>query len=168
MDGSKATTFDGTRTDGIGGRIHTRPEAETGVALPDGGSADPATLTAHDPRPGPEPTVRVNFGVDPSGSSGAGSTLCSESSADTGSAVIRRSARPRVAGAAHPIRRIARRGPPASSSGASSWASANLPAQANTRLPRIAVLVQNSRVVGPIKTTESNATRTPKTNLPTW
>src|SRR5438105_14057109 len=104
MDGSKATTFDGTRTDGIGGRIHTPPEAETGVALPDGASADPATSTAHDARPGPEPTVRVNSGVDPSGSSGAGSPLCSESAADTASAAITRSATPRVAGAAHPLR----------------------------------------------------------------
>src|SRR5207244_11827792 len=109
MDGSKATTFDGTRTNGIGGRIHTRAEAETGVALPDGGSADPATSTAHDPRPGREPTVSVNFGVDPSGSSGAASTLCRESSAATGSPVITRGDTPRGAWAAPPDRLIARR-----------------------------------------------------------
>ena len=41
-------------------------------------------------------------------------------------------------------------------------------AQAMTRLERIAVLVQNSSVVGPRSNVASSATRTPKTALPTW
>src|ERR671934_125776 len=59
-----------------------------------------------------------------------------------------------VAGADQPNARTALRTPPASSSGATARISAKRPAQAKTRLARIAVLVQNSRVVGPRSTTE--------------
>ena len=63
---------------------------------------------------------------------------------------------------------IQRTPPPSATNGARKATSAKRRAQAMTRLPRIAVLVQNSSVVGPISSTASMATMTPKTTLATW
>src|SRR5450759_1385388 len=52
---------------------------------------------------------------------------------------------------------------PSASSGARKRARANRSAQATTRLARIAVLVQNSSVVGPSSRTDNSATTAPNT-----
>src|SRR5256885_6708714 len=73
-----------------------------------------------------------------------------------------------AAGARQLIWRIALVNRNPSSNGAIKRARPNRPAHAMTRLARIAVLVQNSRVVGPRRSTDSRATITPKTNLDAW
>src|SRR5713226_5590940 len=103
IDGLNDMTLDGMVTAGSGGRTQTLAEADPGVIFPGGGSAAPALLNTHVATSGPDPTVTVSFGVEPSGSSGAGSGLCRENSADTGRAVSRSSVTPSVAGAAQPI-----------------------------------------------------------------
>src|SRR4030081_2612446 len=49
IDGSNAVTFESSVTDGIGGSVHTRPDAETGVDSPGAGSAESAALVIQYP-----------------------------------------------------------------------------------------------------------------------
>src|SRR5260370_41726065 len=89
-------------------------------------------------------------------------------SADTGTAPANRAAAASAAGT-----RQSRRAPSAdngrysaASNGATKRASANRPAQAMTRLARMAVLGQYSSAVGPSSSTARRATTTPQTSLP--
>src|ERR1700730_12561054 len=98
---------------------------------------------------GPAPTLSATAGVEPSDSPAAGSGLRVERSADTGTAPMLTTATATAAGTYH-------RKPPnihsrhsTSSNGARKAASPNFSPHAMTRLARIAVLVQNSSVVGP-------------------
>ncbi len=75
MFGSKEVTFDARLGAGIDGRIQTRADAEAGPASRGGGSAAPALVDAQPASPGPEPTLRVMIGVEPSGSSAAASGM---------------------------------------------------------------------------------------------
>src|SRR5260370_26683933 len=90
-------------------------------------------------------------------------------SADTGTAPANKAATPRAADTRQtllaPSADSGRYS--AASNGARKRASANRPAQAMTRLARMAVLVQYSRAVGPSSSTARIATTTPKTTLAT-
>src|SRR6266851_7698601 len=161
--------FDSTLGVGIAGSIHTRADAETGPASPPGGRAASALLDAQPASPGPEPTLSVMIGVEPSGSSAAASGICVEISADTGTAPANTAATARAAGTRHNLRAPSADSGrySAASNGATNRANANRPAHAMTRLARMAVLVQYSRAVGPSSSTARMATTTPKTTLAT-
>src|ERR1700730_11413068 len=167
VDLSKATTFGATLTVGIVGRIHTGAEAEAGPELLGGGGAAPAELETQPPMAGPAPTASASVGVDPSASPAAGSGLCVERSAATG----RVPTNIRATASATGSRQLRRRLPALSllrfSSGAKERASAKRRAQAITRLPRIAVFVQNSSVVGASSSTDRMATTMPNAILAT-
>src|SRR6267378_2719968 len=166
MDGSNAFTFEAMITDGIGGRIQTRAEAEPGPELPAGGRAELALSENHPAMAGPSLTVRVTVGVEPSASPGAACGPCVARSADTGMAPRPTTAMAIAAGTCQrkPLN-MNGKAPSSDSNGARKRTSANRSAHAMTRLARIAVLVQNSSVVGPRSTTASNATQIPKTTL---
>src|SRR5882762_3718705 len=166
MDGSNAFTFEAMLTAGIGGSIHTRAEAEPGPELPAGGRAELALSENHPAGAGPSPTVRVTVGVEPSARPAAVSGPCVARSADTGMAPRPTTATAIAAGTCQrkPLN-MKGKAPSSDSNGARKRTRANRSAQAITRLARIAVLVQNSSVVGPSSTTASNATKTPKTTL---
>ena len=162
--GSNAVTLAGTVTRGIEGSTHTLAEAAVEGVPGAGGRAAAADATVQDATSVLlAPIVSDSTGREPSGSSGAGTVLCSESSADSGSAVSSRRESPSAAGARTPSRRSASSHGPPSSSGATSRAIHQRPAHVKTRLARIAVLVQNSSTVGPMSTTDRKAVRTPKT-----
>src|SRR5579872_2688870 len=162
IDESKAVTFAGRSTGGMGGGTQTRPVAGAGPELLGGGSAPAAAVEIQPATSGPLPTMSGTAGLDPSGSAGAGSGPCVERSAATGSAVTRSSVTPSTAGDVQPSRRTTSIGP-ASSSPAVARISAKRPAHAITREARIAVLVQNSSVVGPMSSTERRPTAAPNT-----
>src|SRR5450759_1964586 len=84
MDGSKASTFEAMLTVGIGGRIHTRVDAEDGPKFPTGGRAAPAVLETQPAIAGPVPTVSVTVGVEPSARPAAGCGLWVDRPAATG------------------------------------------------------------------------------------
>src|ERR1700730_1872272 len=148
-------------TSGIGGRIHSSADAETGPELPGGGRAAVAELETQPPMAGPAPTVSASVGVDPSASPAAGTGLWVDRSAATGRVPTNSRATASAAGRRQPSRRLPALGLSRASSGDRKRASAKRRAQAITRLARIAVLVQNSRVVGPISRTARTATIMP-------
>src|SRR2546425_2117357 len=150
------------------GRIHTREEPDCGPAPPVVGSATAPTVKAHTPGSVPAPTVRVTVGSVPSASSAAGVGLWVAMSEEIGTQPTQIAVTKKAAGARQLIWRIALVKLNPSSNGAISRARPKRPAHAMTRLARIAVLVQNSRVVGPRSRTDSRATITPKTNLDAW
>src|SRR5438270_1154706 len=166
IDGSKAVTFAGMLTLGIGGSTQIRADTATGSGGPAGGSAAPAALVIQAARLGPELTLRTTVGEEPSGSSGAGWGLWVERLAATGRLSVKRRTRAMVATTGQNVRRRLTAGAPGSRC-ANARVRAKRRAHAMTRLPRIAVLVQNSSVVGPSNTTASNATTTPNTILAT-
>src|SRR5207253_8880889 len=94
IEGSNAVTFEGMLTDGIAGKTHTWPVAETGPELLLGGSAAAAVTDTQVAQSGPEPTPRASLGVEPSGGSGAGSAPRVESWAATCRAVAHKSVPP--------------------------------------------------------------------------
>src|ERR1700682_65274 len=160
-------TLGATVTVGIVGRRYSCADAEAGPEFRDGGRAAPAAVDTQLAMSGPAPTARGRVGVDPSASPAAGTGLWVERSAATG--MVPTNSRPTVSAAG---RRQLRRRRPArcrsrASSGDRNRARAKRRAHAITRLARIAVLVQNSSVVGPINrtarmaTTRPNATRAP-------
>src|SRR5207245_6454582 len=63
IEASKAITLDGMLTDGIGGSTQTWVEAETGIELVGGGSAEPALEKSQVATAGPAPTVSASWGV---------------------------------------------------------------------------------------------------------
>src|SRR5581483_1329328 len=114
IDGSKAVTFAGRSTDGMGGSTQTRPVAGAGPEPLGGGSAPAAAVEIQPATAGPLPTISATAGLDPSGSAGDGSGPCGERSAATGSAVTRSSVTPSTAGEVQPSRRTTSRGPASS------------------------------------------------------
>ena len=157
-------TFEAMLTVGMGGRIHTRPEPDPDPEFAGGGKAAAAELDTQPAMAGPDPTVSATVGVEPSVSPAAGSGLCVEISAATGMAPRQMTATARAAGTCQrKPPNIHGSAPSSDSKGARKLTSANRRAQAMTRLARIAVLVQNSSVVGPSSSTASAATKTPKT-----
>src|SRR5437763_4644011 len=140
-------------TFGIGGRMYTRALAVAGCEPTEGGSAAAAAPAIQLPSPGPDPTTSDTLAVEPSDSSAAGSGPWVERSAATGSRYVPKRAAATTA-TAPPTRRRAGTGSPPGSVEASSRARAKRPAQAITRLARMAVLVQNSRLVGPSSSTD--------------
>src|SRR5690349_8478415 len=135
--------------DGIGGRFHTRPDAETGPDSPTGGRA-PAAAPVSQLATGcsDAPTLRVTVGVEPSARPAAGAGLCVERVADTGRDAVNTAVTARIVAVLHPRRANEGTSSP-TSNGARKRTSAKRIAHAMTRLARIAVLVQNSRAVGP-------------------
>src|SRR5436305_12171271 len=71
-------------TSGIGGRIHSRADAEAGPEPLGGASAAAAELETQPPIAGPAPMVSARVGLDPSASPAAGSAVCADRSAATG------------------------------------------------------------------------------------
>src|SRR5712691_5504687 len=153
---------------GIGGSNHTRADAEAGAVLPGGGNPAPAVAVTHSAGACPLPAVRPTFGKEPSGRSANGCGLRVDRSAATGRAPRLRRAIASAAGTCQRKLPNIQRSPPPSTKGARNATSANRSAQAITRLARIAVLVQNSKEVGPSSSTASMATITPKTTLANW
>ena len=167
--GSKSSTFEAMLTLGIEGSTHTRAVPDMGTAFPNSeGSELAAEVAIHPAGSGPAPTMSTTAGNDPSDSSAAGTGLCVDRSDASGTQPTQTRVAAAIAGVRQPRRRSAASGLPPCSSGSSSRASANRPAHAMTRLARIAVLVQNSRVVGPSSRTESRATTTPNTSRAAW
>src|SRR5260370_1323035 len=161
----KYVTLEAIATCGTAGSTHTRAQAgpATRRASGGGGRASRAEPRTQLPRAGPTPTISVMVGVVPSESPATGWGLWVERSEDTGTQATSRDETAMAAGTRQPgiknedapyieSRREARKATRAKRS-----------AQANTRLARIAVLVQNSSVVGPRSNTANRATITPKT-----
>src|SRR6202162_5759298 len=148
-------------TVGIVGRISSCADAEAGPEFRGGGRAAPAAVDTQLAVPGPAQTVRGRVGVDPSASPAAGTGLWLERSAATGMVPTKSRATASTAGRRQLRRRLPARCRSRASSGDRNRASAERRAQAITRLARIAVLVQNSRVVGPINRTARMATTRP-------
>src|SRR5581483_6450473 len=168
IDGSNDVTLPGTETFGIGGSTHTRADAPNGEGLAPGpGRASAALVAIQCASAGPDPTVSDSVGSVPSDSSAAGCGLCVAASEAMGSAATRTSVASATAGARQPIPRSPVQNPAPASRGATSRINANRPAQAMTRLARMAVLVQNSSTVGPMSSADSSATPTPNTKRPT-
>src|SRR5882672_7161334 len=166
MEGSNAITFEAMLTEGMDGRIQTRADAELGAEFPAGGSAKIALSETHPATAGPVPTVRVTVGVDPSASPAAASGPWVDRSAATGMEPTSNIATAKPTGNRQPKWKKSRLSlTPSARNGARKLTSANRSAQAMTRLARIAVLVQNSSVVGPSNSTASRATPTPNTTL---
>src|SRR3979490_2419868 len=156
IPGSKAITLEAMVTVGMGGRIQTRVDPVTEPELFGGGKAEEAELETQLAMAGPEPTESGIAGNEPSARPAAGSGLWVETSAATGTLPIKRTATARAAGTCHRQPLNIQGTPPLSlSNGARNLTSAKRSAQATTRLPRIAVLVQNSSEVGPSSKTAS-------------
>src|SRR5258708_13208909 len=161
----KYVTFEAIATCGTAGRTHTGAGAERARrwGAGGGGRASPAEPVTQLPRPGPTPTISVMVGVVPSESPATGWGLWVERSEDTGTQATSRDETAMAAGTRQPgiknedapyieSRREARKATRAKRS-----------AQANTRLARIAVLVQTSSVTGPRSNTPNMPPITPKT-----
>src|SRR3989442_139021 len=149
IEGSNAITLGATIGVGIAGRDHARADAEVGPTLFGGGRAAAALPDTQPATSGPVPTVTVSVGSVPSASAAAGSGVWVETSAATGSAPSITKLTARAGTIRLPMRRIGLAGHTCWSSGATNCTRAKRSAQAATRLPRMAVLVQYSSEVGP-------------------